>query len=505
MSLLESAVSHAGSFLYRIVAPFQRRRRHRYTLKFRAANQPSPPAGAWWAQDTRWFAGGTPPRPKNEVQGLIDGERYFRVLTEELQKAKDYVFIIDWCLTPQIPLLRETSRDLIDSRLLTVLSKTASRVPVRILLWSGAPAALQPTQRVGRYVQSTIKREGIGDIDCRLDYTARFTHCHHQKAVVIDGQVAFVGGMDLTTFAGDRWDTSKHQLRSGPNWHDVQLMLRGEAVADVEHNFRQRWIGAGGKDDLPHREPEVNESWSTPVQVIRTIPKRTYQSLSQGERGIHHMYVNALRQAKDFVYIENQYLWSPHVIDIFRDLVARPPSDRFRVAAILPAKADEGKMDNDKHVQELRELDNGRGIISVYCLYTSGPKVGLEPFYRSPIYVHAKVAIIDDEWLSAGSANLNNRGLITDGEMNLAIKDPAVARSLRLDLWSEHLGMPRSEIEQCDAATCIDRIWKEQAAINEKLMSTGQRPLIGSLYPYKTGKMPGTWLLEEVEGLTLEH
>ncbi len=109
-------------------------------------------------------------------------------------------------------------------------------------------------------VQQTIQERTRGDPGRRLDRTAHFSHCHHQKMIVVDGQVAFVGGMDLTTFQGDRWDQQDHPLRAGPNWHDVQVRIEGEAVTDVEHNFRQRWLGSGGDEDLPRTEIP----WPTP-------------------------------------------------------------------------------------------------------------------------------------------------------------------------------------------------------------------------------------------------
>jgi Phosphatidylserine/phosphatidylglycerophosphate/cardiolipin synthases and related enzymes len=75
-----------------------------------------------------------------------------------------------------------------------------------------------------------------------------------------------------------------------------------------------------------------------------------------------------------------------------------------------------GKWDNDRHVEKLRKADGGRGIAEVYSLYASGPCNGVQPFRYRPTYVHAKVAIFDDEWLTIGSANLNDRGLVTDSE-----------------------------------------------------------------------------------------
>src|SRR6185312_11149058 len=174
----------------------------------------------------------------------------------------------------------------------------------------------------------------------------------------------------------------------------VQVRIRGEAVADVEHNFRQRWEASGGDTNLPHREPITDPGWSTPAQIVRTIPAETYQFAPQGEHGIFHAYMTALRQARRLIYLENQYLWSPEVVEALKDVMEQPHTEPFRIVVVLPARAYSGKWDNDHHVKELREADRGRGIISFYCPYASGPASGSHAFSYRAIYVHAKVAII---------------------------------------------------------------------------------------------------------------
>jgi phosphatidylserine/phosphatidylglycerophosphate/cardiolipin synthase-like enzyme len=322
--------------------------------------------------------------------------------------------------------------------------------------------------------------------------------------VVVDGQVAFVGGMDLTTFQGDRWDVPGHPLRAGPNWHDVQVRLEGEAVADVEHNFRQRWGAVTGDDTLPHRAPAFDPAWQTPVQIVRTIPRHVYSFAPHGEFGIHHAYTRALRGARRLIYLENQYLWSPDIMDALVAAMRSAPAD-FRIVLVLPAQAYSGKYDNDRHVERLREVDAGRGIVSVYCPYAYGPTAGVRPFTYRPIYVHAKVAIVDDEWLTVGSANLNNRGLITDSEIAAIVHAPDLAREMRLSLWAEHLNLPREEVAAADPVALIDHEWTRRAEENAEIVQRADRPLRCALHRYEIGRMPGAWFLEEAEALTFEH
>lgn len=505
MPIIDALEAYAYRRLHSLVGPL----RHQFHTRPAEAPQLTPQAlerarSSWWGAEPRWYPADTPPRQHNRVTPLVDGERYFHALTEAIAGAQHYIYVAGWCLTPEIPLQRGTEH-LVESRLLQVLDERSRQIPVRILLWSGAFALLQPTRRSVRALQQQIQQQSRGNLLCRLDRTAHFSHCHHQKAIVIDGQVAFVGGMDLTSFQGDRWDRQGHPLRSGPNWHDIQVMIEGEAAADVEHNFRQRWHGSGAEATLPHSEPQIDPSWQTQVQIVRTIPRGDYQSVPKGIFGIRHAYLETLRHAQHYIYCENQYLWSPEVRDVLSQLVKQPPSPQFRIVIVLPARAYSGKWDNDQHVSDLRRLDKGRNVITFYCPYASGPSAGRHPFRYRPTYVHAKVAIVDDEWFTVGSANLNNRGFMSDSEMNALVHDPALARALRLELWAEHLGLPRDQIEQTPPATLIDQTWTGRAEENARIIKQRDRPLICPLHRYEIGHMPGSWVMEEAEVLTFEH
>jgi phosphatidylserine/phosphatidylglycerophosphate/cardiolipin synthase-like enzyme len=505
-SLLVRAERHLGGIVAPALSPFLHRR-HGRTLR-EAAVDPVAAArarSAWWADDSRWFAGGTPPREHNRITPLIDGDAFFTRLYTALTGAQRYVYIAGWCVTPYVPLLRGSTDDLLRTRLLGVLSTTADRVPVRILLWGGAPFVIQPTRRVVRATQKIFQERGTGDLRCVLDETAQMSHCHHQKTIVVDGELAFVGGMDLTTFAGDRWDDNAHGLRAGVNWHDVEALVEGETVADVEANFRERWEAVTGDTTLPHNDPRLDPSWSTRAQIVRTIPRGRYDFAPRGEFGIHHAYVEAIRRAQRFIYLETQYLWSPDVMDALIDVMNAPHDEPFRIVIVLPARATSGKWDNDDHVEQLRTADNGRGIAEVYSLYDSGPTNGVRPFRYRPTYVHAKVGIIDDDWCSIGSANLNTRGMVTDSEINVVAIDNAVARDLRLQLWAEHLGTTKEAIANTDPVRLIDTLWKERAQENAAVIRSGVSPLFSQAHRYEPGRVPGTWLLEESEMLTFEH
>ncbi len=503
LSIVRPLVTLAGRLVRRSVGPLHRSRAPRHGPGEQIA---SPEASAtWWGGDDRWFPSGTPPRAHNSVTALVDGERFLAALHEALVGAREYVYVAGWCLTPDIPLLRAHEETMIATRLLDLLSQTAARVPVRVLLWSGTVAILQPTTKLMEEVQTTFAREGRGDLRCVLDRSAHFSHCHHQKAIVVDGQVAFVGGMDLTTFSGDRWDTPAHALRAGPE-------LARRAATDRRRGSgrcRAKLPRAVARDDGRGRPPPPR----TGVRVVmadagadRTHdPARYLRIRPAGEFGIHHAYLRAIRRARRLIYLENQYLWSPVIVDALIAAMDRERDGPFRIVIVLPAHAYDGKWDNDKHVQKLQEADKGRGMVSVYSPYTSGPNSGRRAWTYRPVYVHAKVGIFDDEWFTVGSANLNNRGLVTDSEMNAVVCDTEMARDLRIALWAEHLALPRMQVAQTDPIEAIDRLWVGRAAENARIIEEATRPLICAVHPYTPGQMPGAWLLEEVQALTLEH
>lgn len=513
MSLAGTLESLAGRQLERGLGPLTRRLNHgrhrdERNLAAPAGTLAKRPGVEWWDGDGHWFAGGAPPRTHNRIMPLIDGKAYFAALTDELANAEAYVFIAGWCLTPHIPLRRDDQESILDAQLLGLLLDAAGRVPVRLLIWAGAPILIQPTRRAVRAVQREVdaeaRRRGV-DLAFVTDETARPSHRHHQKTIVIDGRVAFVGGMDITTFQGDRWDSPGHPLRSGVNWHDVQTQIEGETVTDVEANFRQRWSECSDERLPGGRLPVVDAGMTTPAQIVRTIPPRTYGFARDGEFGIHHALIGMISNATSLIYLENQYLWSPDVVDALCNVMRGPRGGQIRIVVVLPARAYSGKWDNDRRVNALRGADGGREMFDAYSLYASGPHLGVKPFRYRPIYVHAKVAVVDDEWASIGSANLNTRGLVTDSELNVLVHDPAVAKRIRVALWAEHLAMPVDHVERADPSALAATAWRDQAAENAEIIKRADALLHGQLHRYESGRMPGSAVLEEAESLTFEH
>jgi len=352
-------------------------------------------------------------------------------------------------------------------------------VEVKVLLWD-CPEEFSHYQPQ----EARQQLEAIG-VTCLLDDSARGLIHHpaeslHQKTSIIDGAYAFVGGVDpLIEKAGDydRWDIPSHpfitQLRRNtmqqtPHpWHDAHALIEGLAAGDVELNFRQRWNDVVTRHHLdknllvPERPLPPPQASTQKVQIVRTIPQHTYNfDPASGIQDIAQVYGQALNNIQHCAYLENQYFWLrgyigvdlPFIgfdsIDMEANIQALTAALRRGAfsSLVLPDHPNVGRGFTDAGLTRLRtEIPEAvaEGRFEAFCLGSSTRFDGKE-HYR-PIYVHAKVAIIDDLWSTVGSANLNNRGMRDDTEINVAVLDSRLAHNLRLTLQGEHLGLVQDQ------------------------------------------------------------
>ena len=400
-----------------------------------------------------------------------------------------------------------------------VLGYMASRgVQVKVLIWSSSEVFSHCDPQAA---QEQLTQVGVS---CILDDSAygllhRPIESLHQKIAIVDGTHAFVGGIDmLIELSGDydRWDTHSHHYssplrrnekeRTPHNWHDAHALIEGPAAGDVEQNFRQRWnevISRHGWDSqllVPEHPIPVPVQSTSLVQVARTIPVLTYSFAGEnGIQGIAQLYANALSNAQSFVYLENQYFWMHAFLGIDRPNLGIDSPDMKRnlaelaaalqrgatVAIVLPDHPNVGRAFTDGGLTRLRAAAPeaaAQGRIQAFCLAAS-VEIDGEEDYR-PIYVHAKVTIIDDLWSTIGSANLNNRGMRDDTELNVATLDAELARGLRVLLWAEHLEL----IDEKSLLTVARHLGHQRqrhslderaAALLQSLQETLGDPLIG--------------------------
>ncbi len=420
------------------------RRHHRRRLSRLGWRQTldNPTDGSWWSPRARVRSG-------NHVEVLIDGASALAAMEQAISEAQKSVHIAGWHASPDFKLTRGPEAP----QLRDLLADVAQRVPVRLLLWAGPPMpAFEPTRRMVRQAREEFVRDSR--LQCALDGRERTLHCHHEKIVVIDGSLAFVGGIDFTALQGDRHDEPVHPPRGPLGWHDAAVRLRGPAVADVADHFDKRWREVTG-EQLPAavEPPAAGES---EVQVLRTVPEKTYDFSPRGEFTILDAYLRVLRLAERFIYLENQFLWSPEVVDVLAERLENPPCDDFRVVLVLPTKPSNGADTTRGQLGRLTDADGGSGRLLATTISANGDDE------QASVYVHAKIAIIDDRWLTIGSANLNEHSLFNDTEMNVSTCDAALARSTRLRLWAEHTEQPIEAIDK-EPSVVIDEIWRPTA------------------------------------------
>jgi phosphatidylserine/phosphatidylglycerophosphate/cardiolipin synthase-like enzyme len=192
-----------------------------------------------------------------------------------------------------------------------------------------------------------------------------------------------------------------------------------------------------------------------------------YDAVPCGEFRILESYVRAIRSAQRFVYLENQFLWSPEIVDLLADKLRRPPCDEFRIVVVLPSRANNGQDDTKGQLGVMVGADDHAGrLLATTIRSLSGHR-------EDRLYVHAKVGIIDDRWLTVGSANLNAHSLLNDTEMNVVTDDPKLARDTRLRLWAEHLGV---DVAGEEPHTVVDEGWRPIAFEQLERLRAGAPP-----------------------------
>jgi phosphatidylserine/phosphatidylglycerophosphate/cardiolipin synthase-like enzyme len=442
----------------------------------------------------------------NRVEVVVDGAEYYARLYEVLCTLgpDDWVHFTDWEGDPDERLVGP------GTEVGHVLADLARKgVHVRGLLWRSHPRQAHFSEQQNTELVREVNNAG-GEI--LLDERVRRGGSHHQKLVLIrraggpDDDIAFVGGIDL---CHGRHDDSRHEgdpqaidldERYGdrPPWHDIQLLIQGPAVGDISHTFRERWddptpfdhrnpfrIALRALTRQPRRPDPLPPVRRDPrpvgphaLQVLRTYPAKRppFPFAPDGERSIGRAYRKAIRRARKLIYVEDQYLWSEAWAAAIADALRSQPD--LHVIAVVPRFAERGGLisANAENIGRQRVIETLRGA--------GGDRVAiydLENVHGTPIYVHAKVCVIDDVWLEVGSDNLNRRSWTHDSELSCAVLDTAhddrepldpaglgdrarvLPRDTRLRLWREHLGRDDGDdSDLVDPVSAFDA-WREAA------------------------------------------
>ncbi len=397
--------------------------------------------------------------PCDRAAVIVDAADYFLVARQAMLKAERRIMLIGWDFDPRISLVRRSGvpdDETLGSFLLDLVDRKP-QLRVNILKWD-----LGSLKILGRGLAMWWEaRWAVHDrVQIALDHAHPAGCSHHQKILVIDDAFAVCGGIDMT---GDRWDTTRHTDRSRGRvrpggkpykpWHDATMAVDGDAASCLAQLGRDRWRVATGKrlqpvalkaDPWPEDlEPSLG---AAKVAIARTVAKYGHRPEI---REIEQLVLDIVGQAERSIYIENQYFTSAKVAGaIARRLQERPA---LEVVLVGPLQAD-GWLEQVAMDAARVELALAIGAahdgnrFRIYCPFTTRGQ---------PIYVHAKVMIVDDRILRVGSSNLNNRSLGLDSECDLTIDGghEAALDALRTRLLAEHLGQDEAVIADSLAAT----------------------------------------------------
>lgn len=420
----------------------------------------------------------------NDVRPLVHGATYFAELLRRVQqmRAGDVLMFTDWRGDPDERLAgpgTEVSK---------VLCSAAKRgVIVKGLVWRSHLDRFGFSEAENRHLGEEIEVAGG---ECLRDMRVRPGGSHHQKLVLLrhpgrpEADIAFAGGIDLCHSRNDdathRGDPQRQPMAAvygdRPPWHDVQAAVCGPAVGDLEATFRERWedrtalshnpvyrvIDALRHEDekadpLPAQRPDPRPCGTQTVQILRTYPARRsgYPFARKGERSVARAYQKVVGRARSLIYLEDQYFWAGSVVRCLADALSTNP--QLRLVVVIPHYPDQdGRWAMPANLV-------GRATALHLVRAAGGDRVavyGVENHAGTPVYVHAKVCVVDDVWAAIGSDNVNRRSWTHDSELSCAVLDGErdereprsvdhfgdgarrFARQLRLDLAREHLDRP---------------------------------------------------------------
>jgi len=395
----------------------------------------------------------------NRAKLLIDGDAYYGALRKALLSARKSVHIIGWDIDSRVDLAPngaagDAPTDL--RGLLCHLSEIKPDLRINLLLWDYSTLYALEREPLPRISLGWATPE---QIHVCLDDVLPLGASHHQKIVVIDDALAFCGGLDLTI---RRWDTSDHAAenpkRHDPSgvayepFHDLQFMVDGEAAVAIAELAHGRWNEASCEsltevDPAGDPWPDGMEPDFTDVDfgVCRTLPEMQERTEA---REIENAYIAAIGTAERLIYIENQYMTSETVGEAMVErLKARPDLEAVLVGPRTPRGWIESKTMGVGRLRFMKRFEE-EGVADRVRLVS--PLVAGEVH----VMVHAKLMVVDDHFLTVGSANLNNRSMGFDSECNLSIEAGPGETDLRRRiagirnrLLGEHLDRSADEVE----------------------------------------------------------
>jgi phosphatidylserine/phosphatidylglycerophosphate/cardiolipin synthase-like enzyme len=434
---------------------------------------------------------------------MVDGAAYFTALDEAFRMARRTIWIVGWDFNPDIYLRPDRPSETL-GEFLRARVEANEALEVRILVWAMGP--IYSGKSLSLFSENSWSAHPR--IHLRFDRRHAIRGSHHQKFVVIDEQLAFIGGIDLTH---KRWDDPRHDpdnpLRVTPSGetyepvHDLQAALSGSAAAMIGDLARRRWRHAMGEEVYPAAIEADEEIWPASVSddfggceiaLARTEPGiRGRKSRREAIR----LTMDAIAAARDSIYIETQYLASFEVGRLLAKRLSEPDGPEV---VVIVTRLSHGFLEKimmganrDRLIRRLKRADRYGRFRALY------PVVPDRQGGECDILVHAKLVVVDDRFIRLGSSNLNNRSEGLDTESDIAIEADSGAckgaiLSLRDRLMAEHLDCTEQEVRSAVAR------WSSLIGAIEDLNTKprGLRTLVVDAHEGETGPVFGTGLVD---------
>jgi phosphatidylserine/phosphatidylglycerophosphate/cardiolipin synthase-like enzyme len=509
----------------------------------------------------------------NCVTFTIDGQENFRLMYEKMLQAKSSIYIANYDLDPELRLIRgradpqflQISHFIVSPCLSEsnngnnknndsyeknphndeyhilqnlLIEKAKQKVDIKIIVWEprlvvrAFPLAkkrgLEGRRKKVESLRELAKHYGVEEhMTVRLDSNApTFTSGFHEKIAIIDNQIGFCGGQDLSQ---DKWDTSDHDFdnslrdQDGQPWHDVNAMIKGPIIWDLIFHFNQRWIYSLTKDIKQVKKAKINSSGSffsssiSPSAAsitnrgnegnIEISALRTWKQLkgnigdgdddsNGGGSSVRTWYDTMFRKAKHSIYIEDQFLFQDKIVaqllakrlEEEQDLkvITVGPMEPNLPGFIFSVLSKESINDINNNLAALRKA--GKNRVRTYCLISQHSTIKQK---RKQIYVHSKIMIVDDRLITIGSANTDRDGFKDSTEFDLAMTSTTLAQQLRAKLWREHLKdyiySSSNDINLNDFNKGFE-VWEKVANDNGKRVQKGEA-IQGHIYYYNFEEM----------------
>jgi cardiolipin synthase len=352
----------------------------------------------------------------NKVTLLADGQATYAAMFKILQNAKDHINLESYIFEDD-----EVGRTFAD----LLLKKQAEGVQVNII-YDGLGSMNTPASFFQRLRDGGIQVVGfnpINPLESREEWG--LTHRDHRKILLVDGNVAIIGGINISKVYSSTPFKRKQNGKAPIHWRDTDIQIEGPAVAEFQKLFLDTWASQKGPK-LSERNyfPVLKEKGTALVRVVGSTPGQT-------NRIPFIVYVSAITFAEHSIHLTNSYfIPDGQTVKALTDAARRGVD----VKIILPSIT-----------------DSQLSLLAQRSHYSELLKSGVKVYERNSSLLHAKTAVVDKVWSTVGSTNLDYLSLLSNNEVNAVIlshefavemekmfvKDLADSRQITWDEWQK--------------------------------------------------------------------